>query len=309
MGVAHDHSHSHSTHPHHHHPHGGSSATKNVLIAFGLNVAFTLIEIGGSIWTGSVAIWADVIHDLGDSITLGMALILQKIAEKEANSEYTYGYARYSLLSALIAGVVLCLGSILIFYHSIPRFWQPHEPRTEGMIALAVLGVIANGFAFFRLRQGTTQNEKILSWHLFEDFAGWLAILLGAFVIRWTGAVWVDPLLACLISSIILYNSFKNLKTTTGLLLQRCPPEFKEAAFISQLKSNKSIFDIHDLHVWSLDGELTIMSLHLVLDPKINSTEVSHIKEFVRKTAEVFGKFHVTIEIENHAEFCDLRKG
>ncbi len=300
--------HDHSTHPHHHHHAHAGAASKNVLIAFGLNLSFTLIEIAGAIWTGSVAIWADVIHDLGDSLTLGLALILQKIAEREANSDYTYGYARYSLLSALVAGVVLCLGSVLIFYHAIPRFYAPYIPNTTGMMALATLGVLVNGAAFFRLRRGLTQNEKILGWHLFEDFAGWIAVLIGAVLIYFTGAAWIDPLLACGISAFILWNAFKNLRVTLGLILQRSPPQFRESEFIAKLKATRGICDIHDLHVWSLDGELTVMSLHLVLDPAIQDAQaISAVKDSVRKSAAEFGRFHVTIEIEHAEESCELR--
>lgn len=241
-------------------------------------------------------------------MTLGLALLLQKLSERQANSQFTYGYTRFSLLSALIAGLVLCIGSVGVFYTSIPRFFEPQTPHTTGMILLAILGVLVNGAAFFRLRGGDTQNEKVLGWHLFEDFAGWAAVLIGAIIIHYTNAVWIDPLLACALAFFILWNAFKNLKSTVSLLLQRAPLQFDEKHFLEKLKSKKGICEVHDLHVWSLDGASSVMSLHVVLEPDINKIEdILAVKGAVREVAAHFGQFHVTIEIEQISEPCVLK--
>jgi cobalt-zinc-cadmium efflux system protein len=297
-------------HPHHHHLPHGSRATKNVLVAFVLNLSFTFLEVFGAFWTGSVAIWADAIHDFGDSLMLGLALLMQKFSERKPDSRFTYGYARFSLLSALLTGVVLCLGSLGIFYHSLPRFFHPKPPETGGMLILAVFGIAVNGAAFFRLKRGQTQNEKILSWHLFEDFAGWIAVMIGALLIRWFRIYWIDPLLACVLALIILWNAFLNLKTTSFLLLQRTPQDFKTEEFIARVMSTTGACGVHDLHVWSLDGDLSIMSFHLVLNPGITKVEeIAAVKALARETAEQFGHFHVTIEVEHSSEVCEMKEG
>ena len=180
--------------PHDHHHHHGESS--NIAVAFWLNFCFTLIEFVGGYLTNSVAIMADAMHDLGDCLAIGFAWVASKVANREANVRYSYGYRRWSLLSALVNSVILVLGSVWILTEAIPRLWQPQLPMAEGMIALAVLGVLVNGAAVYKLRVGKTQNEQVLSWHLLEDVLGWAAVLVGSILLYLTGWAWIDPVLS-----------------------------------------------------------------------------------------------------------------
>ncbi|MBZ9610956.1 cation diffusion facilitator family transporter [Rheinheimera sp. MA13] len=153
----------HSHHSHHHHGHQHHSESSNIALAFWLNFGFAWVEIVGGILTNSVAIIADAIHDLGDSLAIGFAWIASKVAGRKPTARYSYGYRRWSLLSALISGLILLLGSTWVLSEAIPRLWQPQLPHTSGMFALALLGIAVNGAAVLRLRGGKTQNEKVLS--------------------------------------------------------------------------------------------------------------------------------------------------
>ena len=174
--VSKTHSHSHS-HAHHHDHHGD---VKNIKVAFFLNFGFAIIEIIGGFLTNSVAILSDAVHDLGDSLSLGLAWYFQKYSRKKSDSTYTYGYRRFSLVGALANSLVLIVGSILILTEAIPRIFNPQQAHPQGMMMLAVLGIAVNGVAMLRLRRGKSLNEKVVSLHLMEDVLGWIAVLVGA---------------------------------------------------------------------------------------------------------------------------------
>ncbi|MEQ9231618.1 MAG: cation diffusion facilitator family transporter, partial [Cyclobacteriaceae bacterium] len=138
----------------HHHP------TKNIRVAFFLNLGFALIELVGGLLTNSVAILSDALHDLGDSLTLGASWYFAKLSTKERDKEFSYGYKRFSVLGALISSVVLLIGSIFIIVETIPRLLNPVQPDTGGMIILGIIGVVVNGIAALKLSHGHSLNEQ-----------------------------------------------------------------------------------------------------------------------------------------------------
>ncbi|MCO5144280.1 MAG: cation diffusion facilitator family transporter [Oligoflexia bacterium] len=297
---------SHSGHHHHHHHHGHDHASGNIGIAFLLNFSFALIEIVGGILTGSVAILADALHDLGDSFTLALAWGLQKLSNKGRSTTFTYGYGRLSLLSSLISGLVLFGGSILIISQAIPQIWNTeHKPHGLGMMGFALFGVAVNGFAALRLSKGHTRNEKMLTWHLIEDFLGWVAVLIGSIVIYFTGWAWVDALLAVAIALFIGFNVIKNLWETIQLFLQKVPEGFDIEKFEKELKAIKNISNVHDVHVWTMDGVKNILSLHIEIPYEIDDLkEMEKIKTQVREHIAHMGTYHITIEVERVGVHC-----
>jgi len=173
----------------HDHSHGSG---KNLAWAFLLNISFCVIELIGGLLTNSIAILSDALHDFGDSISLGLAWYFQKISKRKPDSRYTYGYKRFSTLSALVNCLVLLTGSGFILYESIKRILNPIESNAQGMFVLAVVGVLVNGAAVVRLKKGDSLNEKVVSLHLLEDVLGWVAVLIGSIVMMFVDVpVWI----------------------------------------------------------------------------------------------------------------------
>ena len=170
-----------------------------------------------------------------------------------------------------------------------------------GMFTLAILGITVNGLAAWRLSKGETQNEKVLTWHLFEDVLGWVAVLAGSVFIALFEWKWMDPLLALGISLFILYNVIKGLISTTNLFLQANPNPDKLREFRTKVEELPDVFETHDVHFWSLDGVRHVLSLHVVLN---DIKKAEQVKEEIRKIGEVLGDCHVTIEIESTEEHC-----
>jgi cobalt-zinc-cadmium efflux system protein len=293
-------SHSHHGHDHHHHDH----ATGNLLVAFLLNLSFTVIEIAGGLWTNSVAILSDAVHDAGDCLALGLAWYLQRLAARRADALFTYGYRRWSALGALITGVVLITGLSFIVWESAQRLRAPQEVRAPGVVALAVIGVLFNGAAAWRLSRGTSLNEQMARWHLLEDTFGWVAVLIGGIAMTIWKLPILDPLLAMLIAAIVLWNVVWNLRKVGHIFLQGAPAGFDAKDFDRQLKELPLVNGAHHTHTWTLDGERHVFSTHLVMSAAATRDDIVAVKQRVHELLRGHRFEHITVEVELAGERC-----
>lgn len=289
------------------HHHGHHHTTKNIKAAFFLNFAFTIVEFIGGIYTNSLAIMSDAIHDLGDSLSLGMSWYFQKLSNKKATKTFTYGYGRFSLLGAIINSVVLIIGSVFIILEAIPRIITPEQADAQGMMLLATLGIIVNGIAVVKLKKGASLNERVVSLHLLEDVLGWFTVLIASIVMQFWDVPILDPILSLLIAAFILFNVYRNIKESFKIILQGVPTKVSANEIKSSLIELEEIIDIHDCHIWTLDGEFHIATIHLIInDEEYTWQKVKEIKSKVKNhLLDKFHLEHVTLEIETISEECD----
>ena len=298
---AHNHNHNHS----HDHSHGHSSdASKRIGWAFFLNVVFTIIEFIGGWLTNSTAIMADAVHDLGDSLSIGTSWGLNKLSEKDANRTFSYGYKRFSLLGALINGVVLTIGSVWILFEAIPRLSEPEMPQAEGMLLLSIFGIAVNGYAAYKLSEGNSLNERVLNWHLLEDVLGWVAVFIVSIVLMFKPWAILDPILSIGFTLFILFNVIRNLKQTLMLFLQATPDKAQLERIRDDLLSNEHVSDLHHFHIWSLDGERNVMTVHLVLVGDVSTEHIQTLKNDVQNSLKKYNFEHTTVEFEFADEQC-----
>lgn len=295
--------HGRDSHNHHHHSH---EDVKNIKVAFFLNFSFTIIEFVGGILTNSVAILSDAVHDLGDSFSLGLSWYFQKVAKRPRTKDYTYGYKRFSLLGAVINSIVLLVGSVVILMNAVPRLFNPQQPDVKGMMLLAVLGVIANGAAVLRLRKGHSINEKVVSLHLLEDVLGWLAVLLGAGIMYFVDAPFIDPLLSIAISAFIFFNVYRNIRQSMRIILQGSPDVVNMDEIEQMLMQMDDVSSVHDLHAWSVDGEYNVLTMHVVLSSALPLDALQRLKTGIREKLLSLGIQHATIEFETADENCEM---
>lgn len=289
----HDHQHDHK-----------SSSSNRIGWAFFLNVSFTIIEFVGGFLTNSTAIMADAVHDLGDSLSIGLAWLLNKLGSKEPNGLFTYGYQRFSLLGALINGCVLIAGSLWVLSSAIPRLFEPLQPHAVGMFWLAVLGVVVNGYAAFKLSHGKTLNEKVLNWHLMEDVLGWLAVLVVAVTLMFFDWPILDPLLSIGFTLFIVVNVARNLIHAVSLLMQGTPNSALHSRVTEIFLGIEHVTEAHHLHLWSLDGDSHVLTVHLRLDAIVSAQKLLAIKQEIANALEAFNFLHTTIEFEFPDEYC-----
>jgi len=288
-------------HDNDHHSHGSS----NISIAFFLNLGFSIIEIVGGILTNSIAIISDALHDLGDSFSLALAWYFQKLSTKHGNPKFTYGYRRFSLLGALINSIVLLVGSGFVIYAAAGRLMEPQEAHAKGMLLLAVLGIVFNGAAMLRLKKGDSLNERAVALHLLEDVLGWIAVLIASIVMMFVEAPILDPLLSLLIACYILFNIYRNLKETFRIILQGTPDHIDESIIKDRILSVDGVSSLHDMHLWTMDGQYNIMTIHVVVKP---DADMPHLKKTLKGILEKSGIHHPTIEMENENEDCEFEK-
>jgi cobalt-zinc-cadmium efflux system protein len=280
------------------HKHGFPHDTSNLRVAFFLNFGFTIVELIGGLLTNSVAILADAIHDLGDTVSLGLAWRFQNIAQRDRDNQYTYGYGRFSVLAAIINSLVLVVGVVFVLMHTFLRFWEPEQPHTTGMIWLAILGVIVNGVAVLRVRKGTSLNERVISIHLMEDVLGWVAVLIGAILMHFYDVPWLDPLMSMAIMIYVVRNVVKNLRVSFRVILQGTPVEINLKSILEKIKARPDVLGIADYHIWSMDGEYNVFTLHILVSPDISAARQGEIKIEIRECLSDERVHHLTVEFE-----------
>jgi len=300
------HMHSHSHHDHHANIHAHQHGiVKNLKVALFLNLSFSIIEFVGGAYTNSMAVLTDAVHDLGDTFAIGLALFFQYYANKGRDEKYSYGYGRFSIFSAFLNTTILVVGAVIMIFETLPRLWQPEAVHVQGMLALAVLGLAVNGAAVFQLtRNEGGLNQRAVAMHLLEDALGWLAVLIGSgFMLFWE-LPWLDPVLSLGIASFILYRTLGNYKQIFSIFLQAVPKNINLEEISDKLLQIQGVESLHDLHVWTVDGNYHVLSLHLVLAERPEVQEIIRIKQEARVALDNEHIIHYTIEVEFEGEEC-----
>ena len=276
-----------------------SEESKKMFLAFFLNLFFSVFELAGSFVTGSVAIASDALHDLGDAVTIGIFCFLEGKSNRAPDEVYTYGYRRYSVLAGFFGTLMLLIGSLVVIYHAVGRITSPNFIHYDKMIFFGIFGVICNGIAAYVTHGGESVNQKAINLHMAEDVLGWIAVLMGAFVMKVTGFAVIDPLLSIGVAVFILVNAAKNLKRSLEILLEKAP----SCSLVSQVRElllqTDGVLDVHHIHLWSMDGIFNYATLHLVIDKNPH-----RIKETARDILRELGISHVTLEVETPKEHC-----
>ena len=287
----------------HHSKHG---ITSDLRLAFFLNLGFTILEIAGGVWTNSMAILSDAVHDLGDSLSLGAAWYLDRVAQRGRDRRFSYGYLRFSLLGAWTNTTILLVGSVLVLSVAIPRLFQPQAANAPGMLGFALLGVVVNGAAALRLSRRQSLNARVAAWHLVEDVLGWVAVLVVAVVLLFADLPVLDPALSVVISAYIIYNVIRNLRQTLMLFLQAVPEDVDLSELERQLGALNHVHSTHHTHVWSIDGAHHVLTAHIVVDSQTSKTEVSQLRDDVARLCDQHHFAHTTIEIEWEDDECRM---
>lgn len=279
-----------------------SDRSKNIKIAVLLNISFTILEIIGGLWTNSLAILSDALHDLGDSIALISSYFFEKQSQKKPDIKKTFGYQRLSLVSALLTAIVLTSGSIYILSQAIPRLLNPEHVNAGGMIGLAIIGVTINGIGVFRLKSGQSMNERVLTWHLLEDVLGWVVVLIGSIIILiWDNHI-IDPIMTIGYTIFIMWGVAKNLKETLNIFLQGVPSHINIDHIKQGLNKINGILGAHDIHVWSLEGETDVFTGHIVVEKKLLKNP-DQTRKIIKEELSKHHIEHSTIELETES-YC-----
>lgn len=275
---------------------------KNILVAFLLNLGFSIFEFVGGALTGSVAILSDALHDIGDAASIGAAYFLERKSKRQPDETYTYGYARYSVIGGMITTLILLVGSLLVIYNAVMRIIHPVEIHYNGMIVMAVFGAAVNLGAAWFTRSGDSLNQKAVNLHMLEDVLGWIVVLLGAVIMRFTDISVIDPIMSIGVAIFILINAVKNLGEVLQVILVKTPEGVNVREIREHVMEIPGVRDVHHIHIWSMDGHNHYATMHIVADG-----DSPVIKHRVREELQEHGIGHVTLELESPEETCEER--
>lgn len=287
----HDHSHDHQ-----------SDSSKNITIALLLNFGFAVIEIVLGLLFNSLAILSNSLHDFGDSFSLGLSWYFDRVSKRERTEEYTYGFARFSLIPVIVNSTILLIGSAFILYEAVLRLIHPEVTRGAGLIAFAVFGMLVNLIAYLRLRRGKTLNERAVSLHLLDDVLSLGAVLIVGIVLLFADIKILDPLLSIGITIYVVYNIFRNIRQASVIFLQGVPSHIDVGEVRAALERVDGVIAVHDVHVWTLDEATDVFTGHIVVEDKLlmNPDETKHTLQKVLRNLHIE---HSTLELESQ-RYC-----
>jgi cobalt-zinc-cadmium efflux system protein len=296
----------HTHHHHNHHPHDLKG--RNLLISIILNVVITLAQVIGGLISGSLALLSDAVHNLSDVISLIISYAATALAHKQASTNKTFGYKRAEIIAAFVNSATLIIVAVFLIKEAIERFLSPQDVGTGIVIALSILGILANGFSVLLLKSDSERNMNMRSayLHLFTDMMASVAVLLGGILMYFFGWFWIDPLLTLIIALYLIYMGYELLKNSTRVLMLFTPASIEVKQIVEAICRLGPIENVHHVHIWQLNEDELHMEAHIDFKEDIALSEFDKILVDIEKLVyEEFGINHVNIQPE--FEKCDSK--
>ncbi len=255
----------------HTHSHFGDLAnqtTKRLMLSLALTAAFVLVEVIAGIFGNSLALLTDAAHNFTDVIALGLSWYALKIATKPANAGKTFGYHRVGILVALVNSTTLILIAVGIFYEAYHRFIATPEVNAPILIGVGIVAFIINLVTALLVHKGSESDLNLRSTflHLMGDVMSTLGAVIAGVIIYFTQWNWLDPLVSVLIGGFILWNAWSILRQSIHILLESTPENIDMKEMVEKLHTVNGVRSVHDLHVWSINENLRMLSAHVVTD-------------------------------------------
>lgn len=275
--------------------------SRNVVLTVGLNFIISIAELLGGIFSNSLALISDALHNFSDGIALLIAYISIKISKKEANHQNTFGYKRIQILAALFNAIMLIGICIFLIYEAYERFLHPQEVHGLTMLIVASIGLVANIIGVLLLKKFSNKNLNIKAayLHLMGDTLSSIAVIIGGVLIYFYQILWIDPIITLLIGLYIIYETWGVVSETYNILMQSVPHHLDLEEISNQVKQLEGIENVHHVHVWRLTDQEIHFEGHLELKQDIRVSETQKILESVKQL--LFNQFdikHVTLQPE-----------
>lgn len=293
------------THSHSHFNDLASQTTKRLSLSLGITAAFVVIEVVAGIFSNSLALLTDAAHNFTDVIALGLSWYALRIATKPAHAGKTFGYHRAGILVALANSTTLILIALGIFYEAYRRFLSPPEVNAPILIGVGVAAFIINLVTALLIKKGSENDLNLRSafLHLMGDVLSTLGAVIAGVLIFFTQWHWLDPLVSALIGGIILWSAADILRESIHILLESAPENMDVSQMVDDIRAVNGVRGVHDLHVWSLNESLRMLSAHVVTE-NITIGEGRRIRYDINEMlARRYNIQHATLQLEY--EGCD----
>jgi cobalt-zinc-cadmium efflux system protein len=293
-GHAHDHAHGSG----HDHDHTAGASARALTIALLLSGGVLAIELAGAILFNSLALLSDAAHMLTDVAALAIALLAVRIGNRPPDDRRTFGYKRLEILAAAFNALLLVAAAIYIVIEAIGRFRAPEPVAADGMLWVAVVGLVANLLAMRVLIAGRGESMAVRGAYLevWADAIGSVGVIVAALLVRFTGLLWIDPLVAVAIALWVLPRTWTLLRDTVNVLLEGVPRGIDLGQVRRAIAAEPGVWDVHDLHVWSMSTSDVNGSVHIALSDGSDGEDVR--RRVALLLEERFGIGHATIQVE-----------
>ncbi|MFI1744705.1 cation diffusion facilitator family transporter [Thalassobellus sediminis] len=282
----------------HHHAHNNNHdypdlKGRNLFISILLNILITVSQVIGGIISGSLALLSDALHNFSDVLSLVVSYIANKLSKKEASIYRTFGYKRAEILAAFINASTLLIVAILLIIEAIKRFQNPEEIKSNLVIWLSLLGIIANGISVLLLKKDSEANMNMRSayLHLFTDMMASVAVLIGGLLMKFYHIYWVDSALTLVIAIYLIWMGFDLLKTSTKVLMLFTPDNIPIKQIVEEINAFESIKNFHHVHVWQLNEDEVHLEAHIDFNEDITLSEFDTVLNEIENL--VYNKYHI----------------
>ena len=282
-----------------------SKEGKNLFITLLLNFFISFVEIIGGIFSNSLSLISDALHNFSDGFAMLISYVALRISKRDPNFRNTFGYQRVQILAALFNSVTLIIICIFLLYEAYQRFLSPEEIKSMPMLIVALIGLFANLLGVILLKGHSKNNLNIKSayLHLIGDTFSSIAVIIGGILIYFFQIYWVDPLITVLISLYIIKETILILLETYHILMQSTPKNIDIMQISKDIRQIKNVNDIHHVHVWSLSDKKTHFEAHINL---VQDLKTSECKQIIKDIEHLLNQNHhinhVTLQMEY--EFC-----
>ena len=282
---------------HHHHAHGTGWILRASLVA---TLAFTALEVFAGLRSGSLALLSDAGHNFTDALALLLAAVGLYLQDKPADQSKTYGYQRAGVIAAFLNAATLIVISLIIFWEAIARMIHPQPVDERTMIWVAAIALVMNGAIMLALHRGQKGDINIRAAfvHMLGDALGAVAIIIGAFAIRYTGWTYIDPVLSIALGALIIYTAWDIIAESVNILLEGLPRGLELTRVTQAMSGVEGVLDVHDLHIWSLGSSIHALSSHVLIEDMPPSASDCILKR-IHEVLCTFGIHHSTIQFEH----------
>jgi len=303
-------------------PHQSQNVERRFLLSIAITLVIFFAEVFGGIWSGSLALLSDSAHVFMDVFALGLSFVALRLSSLPADDRHTYGYHRLEVLAALANGLTLLGISVGIFVESYERWMNPQPIKSGEMLAIAVIGLVANLLVALVLGNPSHSHSHAESeehdhdhdqkkkpgqrdlnvesafLHVLGDAVSSVGVIIAGVLIWRTGLAWIDPLVSVLIGVMILLSSGRVLRSSLHILVEGSPEGISVARVGDALEALPGVIGVHDLHVWNICSGTVALSTHLVLAEQCRTDTNSTLVAANQMLARDFGIEHTTVQCE-----------
>ncbi len=288
-----------------HHNHHHQVEGKNLLFSIVLNIVITVAQIIGGILSGSLALISDALHNFSDVLSLVFSYIANKLSKKKASVNQTFGYKRAEILTAFINAITLIIVALYLVFEATTRFFHPEVIKSNLVIWMSILGILANGFSALMLKKEADYNLNMKSAyiHLFTDMLASVAVLIGGILMKYFQIYWIDSVLTFVIAIYLIFIGFDLLRDSTKILMLFTPSHIDINEIVDEVHKISGVSKLHHIHVWHLNEQELHLEAHLDCSEDIKISDFNILLSKIEKVLlEKFQINHINIQPEFQKE-------